>query len=122
MTLSTVYIKKEVEQEENSAYILISETVIDNGSVDVYLHEDVESSFMNEVHILEGILHELQIANLDLTDEQLNVISRGIAFDFHQEDTTGEENNEEKSSAGPFPEDRDKFLQDRKSTRLNSSH
>src|SRR5690625_2589636 len=110
-TLSTEDIKKEVEQEENSAYILLTETVIDNGSVDVYLHEDVESSFMNEVHILEGILHELQIANLDLTDEQLNVISRGIAFDFHQEDTTGEENNEEKSSAGPFPEDSDKFLQ-----------
>src|SRR5690625_4457219 len=110
-TLSTEDIKKEVEQEENSAYILLTETVIDNGSVDVYLHEDVESSFMNEVHILEGILHELQIANLDLTDEQLNVISRGIAFDFHQEDTTGEENNEEKSSAGLFPEDSDKFLQ-----------
>src|SRR5690625_7723169 len=66
---------------------------------------------MNEVHILEGILHELQIANLDLTDEQLHVISRGIAFDFHQENTAGEENNEEKSSTDPFPEDSDKFLQ-----------
>src|SRR5690625_7255294 len=31
-TLSTEDIKKEVEQEENSAYILLTETVIDNGS------------------------------------------------------------------------------------------
>src|SRR5690625_3128414 len=34
-----------------------------------------------------------------------------MVFDFHQEDTTGEENHEEKSSAGPFLEDSDKFLQ-----------
>src|SRR5690625_8034256 len=33
-----------------------------------------------------------------------------MVFDFHQEDTTGEENHEEKSSAGPFLEDSDKFL------------
>src|SRR5690625_1643535 len=43
-TLSTEDIKKEVEQEENSAYILLTETVIDNGSVDVYLHEEDRKS------------------------------------------------------------------------------
>lgn len=111
-SLSLEEIKEKIDEEENSVFIGLTETIIEEGSVLVYMNEEVDSSFMGEIHILEGILYNLRISNLDLTDEQLEVISGGIAFDFQQEGGKELSENDDDffTSSGPFPESEESFL------------
>jgi len=110
-TLSLEEIEEEAGGSENSAFIVLTEEAIEDGLVPIYIHEDVGSSFMSEVYVLEGILFELQLANLDLSEQELEVISQGIAFDFHQEEEDFEEGNDENDdSAFPFPSNEDDLL------------
>src|SRR5690625_723749 len=111
-TLSLEEIKKDVKETENSVFILLTENTIEEGIVPIYLNDDVDHTFMNEVHVLEALLYELRIANLDLTDQQLEVISHGIAFDFHHSngEDLGENDDDFFGSGGPFPANEDDFL------------
>ena len=80
--LSEEEMKKEANEIEYSAFLILNEAAIEEGKVTVYMNEEVGNSFKNEILFIESILKEFQITKLGLTEEQLEVLSTGIAFDF----------------------------------------
>ncbi|MDL4840385.1 ABC transporter permease [Aquibacillus rhizosphaerae] len=80
-------IKDELENTEDTAYLIIDNNVIDEGVVSVYTSEEIDSFFINQVQLLKAPLQSLQMEQLGLSKEQLEVISRGIVFSEQSLDT-----------------------------------
>lgn len=85
----------DVESRENTVYISLIEETIENGTVHIYTSDDIDSQFMNEVHVLEGPLRELQLAQLGLSENELNIISHGIVFEVHEDEGQTSESQDE---------------------------
>lgn len=98
----------QVESGDNLAYVSLTEKAIESGTVDVYTSEEIDGQFMNEVHILEGPLRELQLQQLGLSGSEMDVISRGIAFNFHEDEADTEE---EEFAGGLFLTDEEELMQ-----------
>lgn len=73
-------IMKELENSENTAYIPITEQVLVQGSVDVFLSKGVDESFIHEVRILEPTLRALQLERLGLSQAEIEIVARGVEF------------------------------------------
>ncbi|GGB38296.1 ABC transporter permease subunit [Virgibacillus dakarensis] len=73
-------IEKQLDSEENAAYISLTQSALENGKVSVLTSEDVDENFMNEVRFLEEPLNQLRIQQLGLSAEEMEVISRGVVF------------------------------------------
>lgn len=78
--LSEEEMTQAANENEQSAYVAITQEGLSAGEIPVYLHEDVGNEFFYEVSILENTLRQLQLQQLDLTEEQLEVIGKGISF------------------------------------------
>lgn len=79
--------------EENAVYIPLTEQALNDGVVQVYKGEDVDESFLFEAYMLEAPLRQLQLDQLDLSDEQKNVIAKGVSVqqaDWQELDNGGE--------------------------------
>src|SRR5690625_1295927 len=87
-----------VKNSDRIVYIPLTSTALDEGLIDVYTSEDIEDEFMNQVGFIEEPLRRLQFEELGLSAEELEVISRGIAFESHVE---GSDDADEVSIADP---------------------
>lgn len=67
-----------LKETENAAYIHITEKVLATGTVNVYMSEGVDSQFINEARMIEGPLRQLQFERLNLSTEEVALISKGV--------------------------------------------
>lgn len=74
-------IQDELENGENTAYIFINSESLESGSIPVYTTEDMPSSFSGEVNLLSSALQQYRLSQLDLSEEELTIISTGVMFE-----------------------------------------
>lgn len=86
----------QVENSDHAVYIPLTSTALDEGLITVYISEDIEDEFMNQIGFIEEPLRQLQFEKLGLSPEELETISRGIAFEAHV-DVSEDHANEELS-------------------------
>ena len=72
---------KEIEKSTNTAYIPLTEDVLSEGKIKVYMSEDVDNQFLQQASTLEQPLYQLQLSSLELTTEQMEFISKGVAVE-----------------------------------------
>ncbi|GAB3048678.1 ABC transporter permease [Virgibacillus ainsalahensis] len=85
--ISEAEVESELEDQENTAYIFINESTLENGVVSVYTTDEIDSFFSSQVQALEAPIQAMQVEQLGLTEEEAAVISRGVVFD----ETTAED-------------------------------
>lgn len=92
----TDFTQSEMEQavsvEKNTVYALLTEKALQEGVIEVYTSEDIEESFLLEAQMLEAPLRQVQLSRLDLSEEQQNVIAKGISI--HEIDRQMSKNSE----------------------------
>src|SRR5690625_151129 len=96
----------QVENSDRIVYIPLTSTALDEGLIDVYTSEDIEEEFMNQIGFIEEPLRQQQFEKLGLSAEELEVISRGLAFESHVE---GSDDAEEEAFIADPTEDADFF-------------
>lgn len=69
-----------IDASENTAYLSLTEAGLVEGIIPVYTSEEIDESFMNQIGFIEEPIRQLQLGKLGLSAEELNIISRGIAF------------------------------------------
>nr|WP_144919584.1 ABC transporter permease [Paenibacillus bovis] len=74
-------IKEQVVNTENSVYIPLTEESLEQGSIQLYLSDDVSDNFIYEAYTLEAPIRQIQIERLGLTTEQEQVIVKGITIE-----------------------------------------
>jgi ABC-2 type transport system permease protein len=85
--LTEADIQDELENGENVAYIFLTPEAMESGVIPVYTTDEIPSSFSAQVQLLSGPLQQIRIAQLDLTEEEIAIISSGVVF----EETTAED-------------------------------
>jgi ABC-2 type transport system permease protein len=78
--ISEQEVKEELKSEDNTAYIFLDQRAMDEGVIPVYTSENISSSFMDQVQVLQTPIKTLQMKQMGLTEQQLLTISRGIVF------------------------------------------
>lgn len=91
-------ILNQVETSENMVYMMITSSALDEGSITVYTSEEIDDRFMNQIGFIEEPLRQYQLESLGLSADELEVVSRGIVFDFSTEVIDDEIIDEELSS------------------------
>ncbi|RST76070.1 ABC transporter permease [Siminovitchia acidinfaciens] len=94
--------QKQIADSERTVYIPLSEKTLDQGTIDIYMSEDVEESFIHEAYILEAPLRQLQIDRLGLSEEQKNMIAKGISVNQAQFDKSIENNEGVEDEGDPL--------------------
>lgn len=85
----------ELEQATNTVYIPLTDKVLEEGKIKLYMSEGVDSNFAQETRSLEYVIRQLQLEKLQLTDEEIALVSQGIGFEeiaIFAETEEGEEN------------------------------
>ncbi|MBP3951767.1 ABC transporter permease [Bacillus suaedae] len=93
---STELITEEIIDMENTAFIMLDESSLESGVFYVHMSEEMNPYFINQIQALTTPLKTLQMKQLGLSDEELAVISKEMAF----EEVTGDENVMEGEEAG----------------------
>lgn len=70
-----------LEGKENVAYISLTEQSLNDGKIPVYISEDVDGDFVHETRFLEEPLRQLQLARLDLSEEEISLIAKGVIME-----------------------------------------
>lgn len=71
---------KDIEEGENAVFIRLTEAALNDGQIPVYIGEEVDSDFIHQVKLLEEPLRQLQLASLDLSQEEIALISKGVTM------------------------------------------
>ncbi|MGM7636108.1 ABC transporter permease [Bacillus sp. Hm123] len=71
---------KRLKNSENTVYIPLTESALKQGNIQVFMSEDMDEEFIDEVSVLEQPLRQFQIATLGLSPEQMKIISQGVGF------------------------------------------
>lgn len=71
----------EIKEGENMAYIPLTKNVIEEGTLKLYVSEDIPGGFSQEAMFLEGLLHQFKLAELKLSPEQMEMIMKGIGIE-----------------------------------------
>src|SRR5699024_6859013 len=95
----------QVENSDRIVYIPLTSRALDEGLIDVYTSEDIEDEFMIQIGFIEEPLRQQQFEKLSLSAEELELISRGLAFESHVQ---GSDDDEDVSIVDPT-EDGDFF-------------
>ncbi|SEN85109.1 ABC-2 type transport system permease protein [Mesobacillus persicus] len=82
---------EELTEQENAAYIPLTEAALEEGRIQVYLSEDVDDTFIYQLSVLEGPLRQLQFQKLGLSAEEIEVLTKGVVF---EEASVSEETDE----------------------------
>jgi ABC-2 type transport system permease protein len=85
--LEASQIKDELENNEDTAYIFLTDAALDSGVIPVYTTDEIDPGFSAKVQLLATPIQQARIASLNLSEEQLNVISNSVVF----EETTAED-------------------------------
>src|SRR5690625_300390 len=86
-SLSKEEMLKQLGSEENMAYFSLSKSTLETGTVNVYMSNDLDESFINQMAFLEEPLRQVQLSDLGFSEDEVNIISQGIVF---QEDKLDE--------------------------------
>lgn len=70
-----------IKEHENTAYLLLNETAVNNGRLEVFTNESMPQTFDQELSALAGSIQLLQLESLSLTPEQTNLITQGISIE-----------------------------------------
>lgn len=70
----------ELKEAENAVYIPLTQKALSEGIVQIYESDEVDPSFMQQVQILGAFLQQLQFYQLNLSEEQIALITKGITF------------------------------------------
>ncbi|WP_087973732.1 ABC transporter permease [Oceanobacillus rekensis] len=65
---------------ENTAYIFINDQAVESGTVPVYMSEEIDPFFINQVQVLSTPLQAMKIADLGFSEEEATTLLQGIAF------------------------------------------
>ncbi|MFD1851995.1 ABC transporter permease [Oceanobacillus bengalensis] len=85
-------VNAELDGSENTAYIFIDDRALETSTVPVYMSEEINQFFINQVQILESPIKTMQMAELGISDEELAIVSSSIVFeDASMEETATEE-------------------------------
>ncbi|SET19172.1 ABC-2 type transport system permease protein [Salinibacillus kushneri] len=74
-------IMQKLNEAENTAYIMLTDQVLENGSVKVYISDDLDENFVYQTNILEQPLLAQRLADLGLTQEEAQISASGIGFE-----------------------------------------
>ncbi|WP_042144127.1 ABC transporter permease [Paucisalibacillus sp. EB02] len=74
-------IHDELENNEDTAYIFLTPEALESGVIPVYTTDEIDSGFSSQVQLLTGPLQQIRIAQLDLTEEELAIISSNVVFE-----------------------------------------
>ncbi len=69
-----------MEKSEHTAFIFIDNRALEDGVVPVYLSEEINPFFMNQVQLFSEPLHALKISELGLSEEETATVLQGISF------------------------------------------
>lgn len=83
-----------VFRESQTAYLEITEKHMDEGSIPLYINEDVDDSFTFQVRSLEDPINLIQLERIGLTQEEIETIASGVSFEPTYEDDVGASTNE----------------------------
>lgn len=84
----------QVEDSDHMVYIPLTSAALEEGLITVYASEEIEDEFMNQIGFIEEPIRQLQLVELGLSAEELEAISRGIAFESHVERSDDVEDQE----------------------------
>ncbi|UJL46184.1 ABC transporter permease [Virgibacillus sp. NKC19-16] len=76
-----------LEDEENTAYVFVDESSLENGVVPVYTSNEMDQFFTNQVQALAAPIQAMKLEELGLSDEEMAVVSSGVVF---EETTAGD--------------------------------
>lgn len=71
---------EQVGQMENTVYMPLTEEALNEGTVRVYMSDDVPESFLFEAYSMERPLIMLQMDRLELSEEQMSAVAKGISI------------------------------------------
>ncbi len=91
-------VQNAIENSENTAYLFIDERAIDEGIVPVYTSEEIDPFFTNQLQLLETPLQTIQMQQLDLSEEEIATLSRGVMFQEASNET--DESSTETTTSG----------------------
>lgn len=86
-TLSENEVQSALEDTEDTAYIFLTGEALESGVIPVYTADEMDSGFSANVQLLAGPLQQIRISQLDLTEEELAIVSSNVMF----EETSAEE-------------------------------
>lgn len=69
--------------EENSIFITLDEETLDASQIEVFLSEDIDEYLLAQLNIIEEPIKERQLQRYGFQEEDLELISKQINFDFN---------------------------------------
>ncbi|MGM8364926.1 ABC transporter permease [Virgibacillus sp. W0181] len=92
---------EQLRTTENTAFISLTDSALNSGSIPVYTSEEIGENFMNQVTLLEEPLRQLQLKQQGFTDTELEKIMKKVTFEsITLEDTSGPQNPPSSELAG----------------------
>ncbi|WP_226036891.1 ABC transporter permease [Aquibacillus saliphilus] len=89
-------VETELIEKEDTAYLFIDERALNEGVVPVYMSDEIDSFFINQVQLLATPIQAVQMEQLGVSTDELEMITKGITFI----EPTSEESSSEESSGG----------------------
>ncbi|MBU9723296.1 MULTISPECIES: ABC transporter permease [Bacillaceae] len=78
--LSREEMEAELDDRENTAFLLLDHLAVQEGTVSVYLSEGVGPFFQSELRVISPVIQALQLEELGLSEDEMAVVARGITF------------------------------------------
>lgn len=74
-------VNTELEDKENTAYVFVDESALEDGVVPVYTSDEIDQFFTNQVQALAAPIQAMKLDQLGLTEEEMAVVSSGVVFE-----------------------------------------
>src|SRR5690625_4841714 len=87
---------EQLNHEENTAYFSLNEKTLEEGSVKVFMSNDMDDYFVSQLGFLEEPLRQLQLKQFGFSDDEVLMIAQGFTFQSELvEDIPADGNSEE---------------------------
>src|SRR5699024_3656068 len=74
-------ILNQLQDAENMAYVPLTEDALNEGTIPVYLSDDLGDEFMNQISFLEEPLQQIQLEKHGFSSEELALINQKVTFE-----------------------------------------
>lgn len=71
---------EEIKSEEMTVFFSLDDATLEEGTVNIWMSDDVDKSFVNQLGFLEEPLKQLQFAQLGFSEDEIKMIAQGISF------------------------------------------
>ncbi|WP_181350250.1 ABC transporter permease [Thalassobacillus sp. CUG 92003] len=78
-----------LEGTENTAYIPVTESALQEGDIPVYTSKGMSDGFSQEIRMLQQPLQSMKLQQLDLTEQEMDVITNGVTLNSVSVEDTG---------------------------------